>query len=91
MADKDWPAIVKIIAPIARTILACSPKTERACPSKNIAREAEKFISDVVDCKSVKGAVYKAVDKAGAEDVICVTGSFYLVSEAKRHFAKVYG
>jgi len=84
MVDKDWSHIIRAIVPVAREVITCQIESERACPSRDIAREAESFNSNVIDCGSVKDAVSMARERAGEEDVICITGSLYVVGEARR-------
>ncbi|MBL7170671.1 MAG: bifunctional folylpolyglutamate synthase/dihydrofolate synthase [Candidatus Omnitrophica bacterium] len=84
MADKDWSHIIRAIAPVAREVVTCQIQSKRACPSKDIAREAKRFNSNVTDGGSVEDAISMARDRAGKEDVICVTGSLYVVGEARK-------
>ena len=84
MADKEWAHIIKLIAPVAREIVTCQIESKRACSSASIAREAKRFNSNIIDGGSVKNAISMAQERVGKEDVICVTGSLYVVGEARR-------
>ena len=48
------------------------------------AVELRELMTDVTEHDSVKGALMAAVEKAAHDDVVVVTGSFYLVGEALR-------
>lgn len=86
MADKDWRSIIKELTPGARMVLACDIESKRACPAEVIARESRRFNMDVNAFGSVKEAIDMAMEKAGDNDIICITGSLYLVGEARKIF-----
>jgi dihydrofolate synthase/folylpolyglutamate synthase len=71
------------IAPLASRIIATQPQ-ERAIPAEEVAEVARKHCSQVEVVPTVADAVQTALSQAKPEDVVCVTGSFYVVGEVPR-------
>ncbi|MDR2592537.1 MAG: bifunctional folylpolyglutamate synthase/dihydrofolate synthase [Chitinispirillales bacterium] len=85
MRDKDIDAVLKILAPRASAFYFTRPKTERAAdPYGMMGLTDGKFSGRRVVIEDVAEAVSAALrDAAGSVDtIVCVTGSFYTVSEA---------
>jgi dihydrofolate synthase/folylpolyglutamate synthase len=80
LADKDWAHLCEVLAPLATRILLVPVNSERtALPTElvNPCRRSNPAV-DVVPCNSLA----QAFDKLGAETLVLVTGSLYLVGEA---------
>lgn len=86
MRDKDISEIAKILFPIAGNIILTRPNNSRAMTADEIAEfiPAEFDRARCFMTPSVDAALAKAVEIAGAESIILITGSLYLVGEAKR-------
>jgi dihydrofolate synthase / folylpolyglutamate synthase len=85
MRDKDINAVLRILAPCASAFYFTRPKTERAAdPYGMMALTDGKFDGKRVVVEDVGEAVVAALrDAADTVDaIVCVTGSFYTVSEA---------
>src|SRR3989338_9419330 len=80
---KDYKQILKHLAPLAAKIIICKPRTERALDPEILAAEIQKeHAKDYVIIKDVKEAVIYAQETAQKNDLVLVTGSFYVVGEA---------
>jgi len=80
LADKDWARLCEALAPLATRILLVPVNSGRtALPTElvNPCRQSNPAV-DVVPCNSLA----QAFDKLGAETLVLVTGSLYLVGEA---------
>jgi dihydrofolate synthase/folylpolyglutamate synthase len=84
LADKDWAAMVGVLAPLARVVIATQSHSPRAARAAVIAEAAREYCAQVETSTPVPAAVRRALELAGANDVICVTGSFYTVAEVDR-------
>jgi dihydrofolate synthase/folylpolyglutamate synthase len=85
MGDKDIETVLNALVPCASSFYFTRPDTERAAdPRVFIDLTDGKFDGKRVIVGDVGDAVGMAVNDAGADDVICVTGSFYTVSEAMK-------
>ena len=62
---------------------------KRAIPAEKLLQKAKKIISDVKCIKPVDMAVKYALKNAGKNDVICISGSLYVVGEAKVYLSKI--
>jgi dihydrofolate synthase/folylpolyglutamate synthase len=94
--DKDVEPMIKEIAPLAHTIIATKPKSERAYDPKIIADAAKKyiakeFIKNVVIEEDVSEAVKHALSTAKKNGLICITGSIYTAGEAKEFLDGFFG
>jgi dihydrofolate synthase/folylpolyglutamate synthase len=67
----------------ARLVVACRPATGRALPAEDLARAAEARGVRAVTAPTVAGAVDRALAEAGVDDLVLVTGSLYVVGEAR--------
>jgi dihydrofolate synthase/folylpolyglutamate synthase len=83
MKDKDAAAIIDIFIKRATAFYFAKPKTERAAdPTDLDALTRGKFDGRTVISQNVKDALRQAIGDTKSDDIICVTGSFYTVSEA---------
>ena len=82
LRDKEYRRMIEEIGSISDIVIVTKPDNERACDPEELYRyiDGEKRIT-----KNVPDALDMAVDTADKEDLICVTGSLYTVSEAMRH------
>ena len=74
----------------ADLVVCCTPDSPRAVPASEISLAARALGCDeVVVVPSVTRACDTALARAGGDDAILVTGSLYVVGEARPHLIKV--
>jgi folylpolyglutamate synthase/dihydropteroate synthase len=78
--------MAKAIAPVACTVLAVSPQTERAMPAEEIERIFKNLGISVRQARSVASALSFIKRKRRFEHPIIVTGSHFVVGEALAFF-----
>lgn len=83
MKDKDIKGMIKILETISRDFYLPSINIERAEKPDNIREFLRKDISALC-FKNIEDAYFSALNRAGKNDVICITGSFYLLGEFLR-------
>ncbi|MEQ1645738.1 MAG: hypothetical protein ABL959_19970, partial [Pyrinomonadaceae bacterium] len=86
MKDKEVSEIAESLFPKAENIILTQPDNSRAMAAEEIAA-ATKGLIDPERCflsENVSDALSKADEIAGHESIILITGSLYLVGEAKR-------
>ncbi len=86
MRDKDIAEIAEILFPRAEKIVLTRPDNSRAMSSEEIADATQEFV-DQDRCfltENVRDAIDKANEIASEDSIILITGSLYLVGEAKR-------
>jgi dihydrofolate synthase/folylpolyglutamate synthase len=88
VADKDTRAVLDVLLPAAsRVITTEAPITNRAIASAATlaTRIQERGIPAEAETDP-ETAVQRALDGAGPDDLICITGSLYLVGAVRRHW-----
>ncbi len=84
--NKDYKGILRILLSGDSTAIFTNiTSTDRALSSEILAKEAQKFTSNVVVKKDISSSLKYAFRKANKNDLICVTGSLYLVGELLAH------
>ncbi len=83
LATKDYRAVTSLVAPLADVVVTTAPDHPHALGAEALAEEARRYAPHVIACEDRLGAVERARELAGPEDVLVVTGSFYLVGAAR--------
>ncbi len=86
LGDKDARSILADLVPLAATaILTCS-RSQRAKGPAELAELAPRLAATRTEhAATVAGAVERALELAGDDDLVCVTGSLTTVAEARAH------
>lgn len=85
MKDKNIDSIVGEIRDFARLVITCSPKTDRAIPSKVAASKFKLSKIPCIDGKTVKNSLKIAKNYASPDAVILITGSHFVLGEAMNY------
>jgi dihydrofolate synthase / folylpolyglutamate synthase len=85
LGDKDYGGMLAELARVPCNLVLTSPKNVRAVPVEDLKSAAQELglHHEVVD--DVVKAVDVAMGRAGPADLVCVTGSHYVVGEARPH------
>jgi len=87
MADKDVEAVVGPLAAIADEVIATASSSPRAADPEDVALAARAAGGDPIVAPDVAGALSRALERATERDCVLVTGSIYVVGEARERFA----
>jgi dihydrofolate synthase/folylpolyglutamate synthase len=79
LRDKPIEETMREIVPYAKTVIATPPPSERAADLEDLVRLARSFKEDVVGVEDNVEALKMALKRAEGEDIVVVTGSFYLL------------
>src|SRR5947209_748376 len=82
--DKDLPGMAAALGPIASRVFACRPKSHRAYDAGEVAAAFRPYAETLV-IPSVREAIDAALQSAGPDDLILITGSIYTAGEALDH------
>jgi dihydrofolate synthase/folylpolyglutamate synthase len=85
--DKDIPAIVNVLVLLSSRVIVTEASNSRAAPLQTLVAEFTKRGIEPETKKTVAEAVSRALSIAGRTDVICVTGSLFVVAEALDYFS----
>ncbi|HEX3033379.1 MAG TPA: folylpolyglutamate synthase/dihydrofolate synthase family protein [Bacillota bacterium] len=88
LGDKEREKVVAQLAPLAKTVIVTKPNSPRAGDWEKIAYEVRKYVNEVYLVENIHEAVKKGVAMAGPDDLVCVTGSLYMVAEARELFIR---
>ena len=80
-ADKDVSGIIEELAPLANTVIVTRSRHPRATKPEILAGEFARLGVQAERAEDVARAVAEAQGKAGRGDLICATGSLFLVAE----------
>jgi len=83
LSNHSAQGFLSAIAPMASKVIATHSKWHLARPASEIAEEARTLCSDVETVERVPDAVRRALEVAGKNDLVVVTGSFYTVGEVE--------
>ncbi len=87
LKDKNYPAMMKRLGALADLLILTAPTTDRAVSPDNLLVIARQYAHAVEVMPEPEQALKKARAIADSDDLICVTGSLYLVGEIKGHLA----
>jgi dihydrofolate synthase/folylpolyglutamate synthase len=83
LQDKQRSLVVGELASGASAVIVTRPDSPRAGDWLYVAEEAGRYACRVYAIESVKEAVLKSFELAGSGEIICFTGSLYMVAEAR--------
>jgi dihydrofolate synthase/folylpolyglutamate synthase len=83
LADKERSLVAGELAPGVKAVVVTKPNSPRAGDWQNMAVEAGLYIPDVYTLEDIGDALNKAFALSGPDDLVCVTGSLYMVAEAR--------
>lgn len=89
--DKAYSAMFKRLLPLCARVVLTQAKTERAIAPESLYKVARDLCPDVTIINDIPEAILHAEKKTGAADMICISGSLYVVGEAKAFFGERSG
>ncbi|HPU62584.1 MAG TPA: folylpolyglutamate synthase/dihydrofolate synthase family protein [Mobilitalea sp.] len=81
LADKDYSSMLRILAPLANTIITITPNNPRALPSDKLEGEAAKYCGNVFDGIDIRQALNMAYKEAKKDDIIFAFGSLSFLGD----------
>ena len=87
MADKDYPGMLRHLAPRAESFVTVTPDNPRALSADALAAHIrENLHIEATPCGTVAGGVEEAIRRAGPEGAVCACGSLYMLGEVMAHY-----
>ena len=83
LRDKDAAAMAAILDCAADEYVCTAPESVRALPPEELAAVLRPFGKKISVCDSISDAVYAAKERAGADGMVCATGSIYLAGSVR--------
>jgi dihydrofolate synthase/folylpolyglutamate synthase len=85
--DKDIPGIINELVPLSPQVIVTQASHSRAAPLPTLVAEFTKRGIEPETAETVTEAISRALSLAGRTDIICVTGSLFVVAEALDYFS----
>ena len=86
-SDKDIPGIVSELVSLSPQVIVVQARHSRAASLAVLAAEFSQRGIEVESGESVSQALSRALSKADRTDLVCVTGSLFVVAEALDYFS----
>jgi dihydrofolate synthase / folylpolyglutamate synthase len=83
-ANKNLEGIIEELAPLAAVTVATRAMVPRAAPPQRVADLAAKWSAQLIIEEDTQKALAQAIAETRQDDLLLVTGSLYLVGDAKR-------
>lgn len=84
LGDKEREKVVELLAPLADEVIITKPNSPRAGNWQYLAELIEATGKPVTRIEEPKEAVLEAYSRLQAEDMLCVTGSLYMLADARQ-------
>ncbi|AFM43174.1 folylpolyglutamate synthase/dihydrofolate synthase [Desulfosporosinus acidiphilus SJ4] len=84
LADKEREKVVDMLVPMAEEIVITRPNSPRAGDWLALGKLAEQHGRPVQCIEDPKEAVIYALSRLGEKDMLCVTGSLYMLADARQ-------
>jgi len=85
--DKDIPGIINELVPLSPQVIVTRAAHSRAAPLSTLVAEFSKRGIELEIRETVTEAISRALSLADRTDLICVTGSLFVVAEALDYFS----
>ena len=86
LKDKDFRTILQTLAPLADHVILSRPHLDRAAPVSLLEKALKENGKKVEGIEDLGEAIKRGLSLTGEEDLLCITGSLYMVGEAKAYF-----
>jgi dihydrofolate synthase/folylpolyglutamate synthase len=83
-ANKNLEGIIEELTPLATLTVATRAMVPRAAPPQRVAALAAKWSDHIIVEEDTQRALAQAIAETQPDDLLLVTGSLYLVGDAKR-------
>jgi len=86
LRDKDIKSILHTLAPLAHHIILSRSQIDRAAPAASLMKALGQNEKKAEVVEDLGQAIRKGLSMTGEKDLFCITGSLYLVGEARAYF-----
>jgi dihydrofolate synthase / folylpolyglutamate synthase len=85
LGDKDYVGMLAEMGRVPCSVIATEPRTMRCVPAERLEEAAQALGLQCTVVPEVAPAVTGAVRAAGPDEIVCITGSHYVVGEGREH------
>jgi len=91
LADKDYPAIMQTVLPLANEFICVRPLSDRSLNAPELARYLTECGAKACACENVREGIELAVRTAGKDGVVVSFGSLYLAGAVRTEYQNLFG
>lgn len=88
LRDKDYKGMIAELTRIPSAIVFTQPQFARSASVETLEAAADELGSPSATAPTVEEALALAYSEAGERDLVCITGSHYVVGEARGHLLR---
>lgn len=85
LADKERQKVMETLGPLAHTVIVTKPNNPRALEWQGMAEVARNYTTNVYIEEKIEDAVETGINLLGQDDLLCITGSIYMVADARAY------
>ncbi|MFZ7102302.1 MAG: bifunctional folylpolyglutamate synthase/dihydrofolate synthase [Peptococcaceae bacterium] len=90
LEDKDKKDIIKYLGPLGNVFVITKPPNQRAGNWQSLSELLEPYAADIFAEEDFQQAMNIAFDLAAEDDLICITGSLYLLGESRKYVLNTF-
>ena len=90
-ADKDIDGIFRELLPLAYQVIVTQSRHPRAADLDLLKEKVRARGGEAIPCRSTEEALWQAMGLARGRDLVCITGSLYVVAEARAAWLESQG
>lgn len=83
LGDKEREKVAEVLLPLADEVIITKPNSPRAGNWQYLAELVAKRGLPVTTIESPSAAVIEGYNRLNPDDMLCVTGSLYMIAEAR--------
>ena len=83
LKDKNYKAMIEKIVPLADLVIATEPESHRALKAEDLAGEVLKYGINCIVENDIEKAVERALSMSSSQDLLCFTGSIYMIGKVR--------
>lgn len=91
LGDKEREKVVELLFPLADEVIITKPNSPRAGNWQYLAELIEAKGKTVTRIEEPRAAVLEAYSRLQPEDMLCVTGSLYMIADARQALLNILG
>lgn len=90
LADKDYPAIMETLMPLAQEFVCLTPLNDRALPAEALAAHLRERGARAAACGDVESGLRAALAAAGPKGAVVCFGSLYLAGAVRKTYLRLF-
>ena len=86
LADKERQKMIDYIGPFGDKVIVTRPNSPRADDFKKVGEYFKEYSNEIYIIENVKEALEKGISLLEDGDILCITGSIYMLQEIRKLF-----